>query len=98
MSNPHGLTVNTTELADTAKRLDELADRLDALLKAEAPHLSPAAVGRDEVSVRAAGTLAEVQGQYLKSSAEGVAELREIAAALRAGADNIAGVDAEFAV
>jgi sugar-specific transcriptional regulator TrmB len=98
MSGTHGLTVNTTELADTAKRLDELADRLDALLKTEAPHLSPAPVGRDEVSVRAATTLTEVQGHYVTATAEGITELREIAAALRAGAGNIASVDQEFAL
>lgn len=98
MANAHGLTVNTTELADTAKRLDELADHLDAALKAETPHLSPDAVGSDEVSLRAAATLTEVQTHYLTASSEGIAELREIAAALRAGAGNIAEVDAGFAL
>ena len=49
------------------------------LLKAETPHLTPAAVGRDEVSTRTATTLTEVQGHYLKASADGITELREIA-------------------
>jgi hypothetical protein len=39
-----------------------------------------------------------VQGDYVKASAEGITELREIAAALRAGAGNLAAVDQEFAL
>jgi hypothetical protein len=96
MPGSQGLSIQTQQLADAASRLDDIANRLDSLLKAEQPHLATVPVGRDEVSARASATLNDVQASYSVSAALGVTELREIAAALRAGAGSVAGADAEF--
>lgn len=90
------LSIDTRQLAETAARIDDIAARLEHLMQAERPHLAVTPVGRDEVSVRAAETLNSVQGSYATSVVGGVAELREIAAALRAGVGNLAGAEAEF--
>jgi hypothetical protein len=96
MPASQGLSIDTRQLADAAARIDEIAARLDDLMKVERPHLETVPVGRDEVSVRAAATLDTVQASYATSAVQGVAELREIAAALRAGVGNVTGAEAEF--
>lgn len=96
MPAAQGLSIDTQQLADAAARLDEIASRLDDLMQAERPHLETRPVGRDEVSVRASATLNTVQASYATSAVQGITELREIAAALRAGVGNVAGAEAEF--
>ncbi|MCV7290840.1 PE family protein [Mycolicibacterium wolinskyi] len=98
MADSQGLSIRTRELGDAATRLDAIADRLESLLRAEEPQLNTVPVGRDEVSVRASSTLNEVHTSYAKSAALGVTELREVAAALRSSAGNVAAADAEFTV
>lgn len=98
MASSQGLSIHTQELGDAATRLDAIADRLESLLRAEEAELTTVPVGRDEVSTRASATLNEVSASYAKSAALGVTELREVAAALRSSAGNVAGADADFTV
>ncbi|UGT39690.1 PE family protein [Nocardia yamanashiensis] len=76
-----------------AADLDALADRLEAAVGADSAALSIPAAGADEVSVRAAGTLTAVGASFVQQSAPGVDELRKLATAIRAQADNFGQVE-----
>ncbi|MBA0047882.1 PE family protein [Mycobacteroides sp. LB1] len=91
-----GLSINTTGVADAARQLDELADRLEQTFHEEEAGLTVVAPGRDEVSVRAATTMNEVRDSYAKSSQQGLNELREISAALRVHGTNTEVIDSDF--
>ncbi|MGH3723721.1 MAG: PE family protein [Mycobacterium sp.] len=95
MSNT-GLSISISGVADAARQLDELADRLAQTLHEEEANLAVVAPGRDEVSVRTATTMNEVKDSYAKSSQQCLAELREISAALRAHGNNTEAVDSDF--
>lgn len=90
------LSINVGDVAEAAKQLDALADRLHKALQDDDANLNVIASGRDEVSVRSAGTMNEVKGSFAKSTQQGVNELREIAASLRAHASTAAAVDSQL--
>ena len=75
-----------------------MADRIDKLMQTEAPNLTVVAAGRDEVSQRVASTLNEVHSDFAKSSDQGINEIREIAATLRAHTGHVVDVEQDFAV
>ncbi|WP_158087141.1 PE family protein [Mycobacterium aquaticum] len=91
-----GLSIETQQLTEVGARLDAIAGRLSDLLQAEHPHLDTVPVGRDEVSARASSTLNTVHASYAESAEAGIAELREIAAALRSNTGKVIDADAEF--
>ncbi|MBA0047863.1 PE family protein [Mycobacteroides sp. LB1] len=95
MSNS-GLSINVGEVAEAAKQLDALADRLQKTMQDEDSNLNVIAPGRDEVSVRAAATMNEVKASFGKSNQQGLNELREIAATLRSHGNASAAVDSAF--
>ncbi|ART73288.1 hypothetical protein BTO20_36380 [Mycobacterium dioxanotrophicus] len=91
-----GLSIETEQLTEVGARLDAIAGRLSDLLQAERTHLDTVPVGRDEVSTRASSTLNTVHASYTESAEAGIAELREIAAALRTNTGKVIDADAEF--
>jgi hypothetical protein len=93
MSMNSGISINPVEAVETTRQLDELADRVERLMQAEAPGLTVIAPGRDEVSVRVATTLNEVHQDFDRAAGQGTLELREAAATLRAQTDGMVGVD-----
>ena len=76
MANSNDFTMQPSEVADATKQLDELASRVEKVLQTEAPNLTVAASGRDEVSQRVASTLNEVHASFGKSSDQGINEIR----------------------
>jgi hypothetical protein len=86
------------EVTDAAGQLDALADRMGKLMQTEAPNLTVVAPGRDEVSQRVASTLNQVHADFAKSSDQGMNEVREIAATLRAHTGHVVDVEQGFAV
>jgi hypothetical protein len=98
MTSTSELRMQPAEVTDATKQLDELADRVQKLMEAEAPNLAVIPSGRDEVSQRVAATLNEVHAAFTKSTDQGTNEIREIAATLRAHSDHIVAAEQEFAV
>ena len=92
------LRMKPAEVTDATRRLDELASSADELMRAERSNLTVAAPGRDEVSARVASTLNEVLAEFGKVADQGTNEIREIAATLRAHADNVVAAEQDFAV
>ncbi|WP_345497979.1 PE domain-containing protein [Nocardia callitridis] len=96
----NGVYFDPQAATDAAGRLDALAQRLQDDLGAGEASLAVPSAGVDEVSVRAAGTMNEVAGSFSTSAAEGVLELRKLAASLRAQVahfgrledDNVTGI------
>ncbi|MBB5912848.1 hypothetical protein BJY24_001715 [Nocardia transvalensis] len=78
-----GVQFDSTAALAAAQRLDGLADRLEAGMRADEGALTVPPAGVDEVSVRAAGTMSQVAASYSESSASGIHELRKLAATLR---------------
>lgn len=81
-----------------ATDLDDLANRLESDLRANASALAAPAPGLDEVSLRAAATLGEVASSFDLTSTSGVVELRRLAATLRAQSRELVGMDSGNAV
>lgn len=90
------IALKPTEVNDAAKKLDELADRLEMLMTEEDPKLRVIASGRDEVSTHSASTMNQVGDSFKKASDKGVNELREIAAALRKHSAGLSAVAQEL--
>lgn len=80
-----------------ARRLNELADRLDHALSLRRQALSPAPAAVDEVSARAAKTFADVGAGFSESYGSGVLELRKLAAHMRSHAQSFRSTDAHSA-
>ena len=92
------LRMRPTEVAEASAQLDALAARVEQLMQTENPNLTVTAGARDEVSQRVANTLNGVHDVYGKSMEQGVTEMRETAATLRAQADDVANLDDGFTV
>ncbi|WP_433205014.1 PE family protein [Nocardia sp. CA-107356] len=83
-----GVRFDPVAVRSAATQLDELAERLNADLQTEHPTLAVRPAGADEVSQRASQTLTGVAGSFHQSAADGILEMRKLAAALRAQCDN----------
>ncbi|MBU3064919.1 PE domain-containing protein [Nocardia sp. NEAU-G5] len=80
-----------------AARLDALADRLDGALSGRQGALSPVSAALDEVSVHAARTFETVGAVFGASYANGVLELRKLAAHMRSHSHSFRTMDAQSA-
>lgn len=98
MTNTTGFRMEPAEVADATRQLDELASRAEKLMETEAPNLTVAAAGRDEVSGRVASTLNEVHAAFGKSTDQATNQMRQISATLRAHTDNVIAAEQDFAV
>jgi hypothetical protein len=92
------LRMQPAEVTDATRKLDELASRAKKLMQAEQANLTVTGPGRDEVSARVASTLNDVHAEFGKVADQGTHEIQEIAATLRAHADNIVAAEQDFAV
>jgi hypothetical protein len=93
MTANSGISLQPAEATEATKQLDALADRMERLLRDEAPALTVVAPGRDEVSQRIATTLNTVHDDFADKTTRGTVELREAAATLRAQNDGLIGAD-----
>ncbi|MDO3300433.1 PE domain-containing protein [Mycobacteroides abscessus subsp. massiliense] len=93
MADIRDIKIQPGEVGDVIKQLDELAGRVDAVLKTESPHLTTVAPGSDEVSQRVARTSNAVHESFGKAAALGSTEIREVAATLRAHSGKIQETD-----
>jgi hypothetical protein len=91
-------SMQPAEVTEATRQLDELANRVEQVMRAEELKLAPVASARDEVSQRVAATLAEVHASFVRASDKGNLEIREAAAALRAHTGNVVAADQDFAV
>jgi tetrahydromethanopterin S-methyltransferase subunit B len=98
MTSTADFRLRPDEVTEATKQLDELADRVEKLMATEAPNITVTAPGRDEVSQRVASTLNEVHAAFANSTGQGVNELREVAATLRAHTGNVVAAEQDFAV
>src|SRR5689334_18049328 len=98
MTNTSNFEMQPAEIIDASKQLDELAARVEKLMGNEAANLTVTAPGRDEVSQRVASTMNDVHAAFAKSTDQGINEIREVAATLRAHTDNVVAAEADFAV
>jgi tetrahydromethanopterin S-methyltransferase subunit G len=98
MDNRGGLSIKPAEVAEATRQLDELANRVEMVMKSETPQLTVIPSGGDEVSQRIALTLNEVQGSFAEASDKGVVEIREVAATLRKHAHDVEAADQDFTV
>jgi hypothetical protein len=96
MTNSDAFFMQPAEVTDATTRLDQLAERVETLMRNEAPHLTVTAAGRDEVSTRVAENLNEVHTTFGTATDHGAREIREIAATLRAHTDHIAAAEQDF--
>jgi PE family len=96
MKSTTDFQLQPADVTDATKQLDELADRVDKLMQAEAPNLAVTASGRDEVSQRVAATLNDVNAAFAKSVGQGTNEIREVAATLRAHTDRVVAAEQDF--
>jgi hypothetical protein len=84
------------EVAEATQRLDQLAGRAEKLMQDEASNLAVVAPGRDDVSQRVAWTLNDVHAEFRSATGQGINEIREIAATLRAHTDNVVAAEQDF--
>jgi hypothetical protein len=92
------IQIQPAAVTDATKQLKDLADRVDTLLAKEAPNLTVSAAAQDEVSGRVAATLNDVHTMFVRSSEQGTAEMREIAATLDAHNADIKAAEQDFVV
>jgi PE family protein len=97
MADSAGMSIQPDEVADVSRQLDELASRAQRVLADEAPNLTVTASARDEVSQRVANTLNEVHTSFGNAADQGLGEMHEVSATLRAHSDNIVAADEDFA-
>jgi ElaB/YqjD/DUF883 family membrane-anchored ribosome-binding protein len=98
MASNAEFAMQPAEVADATKQLDELAGRVEKVMRDEAANLTVTASARDEVSQRVASTLNEVHTKFSTSSDQGVNEVREVASTLRTHTDNVVASEQDFAV
>jgi hypothetical protein len=98
MENGSRLSIQPIEVTEATRQLDELANRVELVLKSEAPQLTVTPSGSDEVSQRIALTLNQVHGSFVEASDKGVVEIREVAATLRKHAHDVEAADQEFTI
>ncbi|MBF6211546.1 PE family protein [Nocardia puris] len=83
-----------TRAGQAAAALDALVARLEHDLTVDGPALAVPAPGADEVSLRVAQTLSTVGSSYREAAANGVLEMRKLAATLRSQSADMVGMDA----
>jgi ElaB/YqjD/DUF883 family membrane-anchored ribosome-binding protein len=98
MGHNDGLSIQPAEVTDAMRQLDDLANRIEQVMKVEALQLEVSPTGRDEVSQRIASTLNEVHTAFAAASDKGVVEMREVAATLRRHAHDVVAADQDFTV
>ncbi|WAJ46361.1 PE family protein [Mycobacterium sp. Aquia_216] len=98
MNSTADFRMQPQEVTDATNQLDALASRAEKLMQTEAPNLTVTAAARDEVSQRVASTLNDVHSQFSKSADQAKAEIRRMAASLRAHTDNVVAAEEDFAV
>jgi hypothetical protein len=98
MTSTANFEIQPHEVTDATRQLDELADRVERLMATESVNLTVTASGSDEVSRRVAATLNDVHAAFAKSVENGITELREVAATLRAHTDRVVDAEREFTV
>lgn len=99
MTNPtNEIRMQPTEVLDSTKRLDVLADRIDRLMRTESADLTVTAAGRDEVSQRAAVTLNDAHTGFADAMRSAGDQVRSTAATLRAHADQVMAAERDFSV
>jgi PE family len=98
MSTTADFWMQPAEVADATQQLDQLASRAEKLMQTERPNLTVTGPARDEVSGRVASTLNDVHAAFTKSTDRATNEIREIAATLRAHADNVVAAEQDFVV
>lgn len=96
MADNAGMSIQPSEVSDVSRQLDELAGRVERVLRDEGPNLTVTASGRDEVSQRIASTLNEVHASFATSADRGLGEMREVAATLRGHSENVVAADEDF--
>jgi hypothetical protein len=96
MADSAGMSIQPAEVGEVSRQLDELAGRVERVLRDEAPNLTVTASGRDEVSQRVASTLNEVHTQFGTSADQGLGEMHEVAATLRGHSENVVAADEDF--
>jgi hypothetical protein len=98
MTNTADFRMQPAEVADATRQLDQLAGRAEQLMQIDQPNLVVTAAGRDEVSRRVASTLNEVHTQFVESTGHATNQMRQMAATLRAHANNVIAAEQDFAV
>ncbi len=98
MADSAGMSIQPTEVLEVTRQIDELAGRIQRVMQDEAPNLTVTAPGRDEVSQRVAGTLNEVHASVGAAADQGLREMHEVAATLRAYSENMVAADDDFVV
>jgi uncharacterized protein YukE len=93
----HGVEFDPVAARAAAHRLDAMADRLDRNLRDSSHALSLVPAGIDEVSRRATQTFDDVSASYRSAYADGVHELRKLAANLRSHVRTFASAEADSA-
>jgi PE family len=96
MADSTGMSIQPAEVADVSRQLDDLAGRVQRVMQDEAANLTVSASGRDEVSQRVAATLNEVHASFGTTADQGIGELHEVAATLRAHSNNVVASDEDF--
>src|SRR5262245_38430275 len=96
MAHGDDFSMRPDEVTEATRQLDELANRVEQVMRAEALKLTPAASARDEVSQRVAATLTEVHDSFVKATDKGNLEIREAAATLRKHTGNIVAADQDL--
>jgi hypothetical protein len=96
MADSAGMSIQPTEVGEVSRQLDELAGRVERVLRDETANLTVTASGRDEVSQRVAQTLNEVHASFGTSADQGLGEMHEVAATLRGHSDNVVAAEEDF--
>ncbi|WP_216911460.1 PE domain-containing protein [Nocardia noduli] len=92
-----GVQFDPVAAREAASRLDGLADRLEHWLRDNEPALAVEPAGLDAVSRHAAQTMNQVAANYTGNAAEGILELRRLAAVLRGQIEGFGRVEGENA-
>lgn len=93
MSSSGDINIKPGEVDDVIRQLDELAGRIQHVMKAEAANLTVTASGVDEVSQRVAQTSNGVRENFSHAADLAATEIQETAATLRAHAGRIQETD-----
>nr|WP_090278859.1 PE domain-containing protein [Mycolicibacterium komanii]CRL74517.1 hypothetical protein CPGR_03701 [Mycolicibacterium komanii] len=96
MAENAGLSIQPAEVLDVSRQVDELAARVERVIRDESANLAVTAPGRDEVSQRVAATLNEVHASFGVTTDKGLGEMHEVAATLRTHSTDVAAADQDF--
>lgn len=89
MSDNAALVIQPAEVTEVSRQLETLAGRIERVMSDETANLAVTASGRDEVSQRVAGTLNDVYQSFSAAAGQGVGQLNDVGATLRAQSDSI---------